>query len=427
MSDTHIEMIAPSVFASTESGTVYQFESKNHSRSKPDVQRVGAKEVIKWGGDNMLPYVNRTILAENDIKQNLIETDVNIAAGQYLYLYSRKVENGKEIITPVEDAELTDWLEEFRVHEQFTETIQDIKEMGNSWMEFVLNRARTKVVSMNSLDAVDCRLSKNATGSTRRDSEKLLLADWKYGKLLEDEIQQVDLLDIRNPKLGEQVKCALHVKKITSGMPYYQLVEWFGTKDWTEIANIIPKFHKQGLKNGYMLRYHVKIPMSYVEKQNKSPQEVKKDIITELDKVLSGAENAHKTFNSFINDKIGLQGTAASEFKIEKIETDLKDESYLKLHENASMVHARGHNLDPALAGFETQGRMSSGSEIKNKLNFHIAYKTPRIRRIAMAPFLLAKNFNFPDKKDIHIGIGDMDFTTLDENPSGAQQIITPN
>ena len=426
-----IKEISPSAFASMETGTVYTFDDRVYSRSEPNTKKYGGKEVIKWGSDNLLPHFNRKILAENDIKQNLIETDVNIAAGQYLYLYTRKIEDGKEIIEPVDDNELEEWLEAFRVHEQLTETITDLKEMGNSWFEFILNRGRNKVVSGMSQDAVDCRLRKNPKGSTRKDADTLLLADWKNSKLKGEDIQSVPLLDIRNPQLGNELKVALHIKEIVSGFPYYNLVKWHGTKDWTEVANTVPKFHKKGLKDGYMLRYHIKIPMSYIEAlvtDDKKAAEVKKDVMDEIESVLKGSENAHKAFTSFINDKLQMGGNNMfSEFKIEKIETDLKDDSYLKLHSHASMVHARGQGIDPALGGFEAEGRLSAGSEIKNKLNFHIAYKTPRIRRLALRPFNLIKDFNFPEKKNIKIGIGDMDFTTLDESPSGVQPIVNQN
>ncbi len=416
---------SPDVFASLETGNVYQFEDRLYSRTNPNTVNYGKWKVIKWGSDNLLPYLNRRILAENDIKQNLIDTDVNIAAGQYLFLYQERIQDGERIIEPVEDNELSDWLESWNIHEKYTETLQDLKEMGNSWVEIILSRDRSIATSMISQDAVDCRLTKNEKDSRRKDSEYLLLGDWKKRGLSTDDLQAVPLLDVRDPELGKTVKCAYHVKKLISGMPFYSLVEWYGTKDWTEIANIVPKFHKQGLKSGYMLRYHIKIPMSYFDgKTDKAKEKLKEEIREQLDSVLSGAENAHKAFYSFINDKLSIQGNLLSEWKIEKIETDLKDESYLKLHDTASKVHARGHNIDPALAGIQTEGRLSAGAEIRNLLNYHIAYKTPRIRRIAMRPFNLVKDFNFPDKRSIKIGIGDIEMTTEDQSPSGTQPIM---
>lgn len=410
---------SPNVFASLETGNVYQFEEGSYSRTKPNTIKQGGYDVIQWGSDNKLPYLNRRILAENDIKQNLIDTDVNIAAGQYLYLYTEDIIEGKRIVKPVADPELEDWLEQHKIHDFFTETIQDIKEMGNSWAEFVLSRDRTKVTSMISQDAVDCRLEKIKSGSTRRDAENLLLADWKNVS----SVESVPLLDIKTPQLGKYVKCAYHVKKMISGMPYYSLVEWYGTKDWTEIANTVPKFHIQGLKKGYHGRYLIKIPQSYFDgKIGDALEKSKQSFRDELDKVMAGAENSHKALITFINDKATLSGTAQfAEFKIEPIEGELNDESYLKLHDAATKVHSRGHNIDPALAGIQTEGRLSAGSEIRNLVNFHIAYKTPRVRRMAMEPVLLFKNFNFPKKKNIKIGIGDIELTTLDDNPSGTQ------
>lgn len=423
MSEKMVEL-GIDVFASTVTGNIYQYDDSSYSRSKPDTLNKGNKKIIKWGTDNKLPYTYRNILAENDIKQNIIDQDVEIAAGQNLFLYEERLVGDKLEIIPVKDDDLEAWLEEWRIHELFTETIQDIREMGNSWTEFILSRDKSKILSMSSLDATDCRLTKNPSTSKRRDSELLALADWKNESHINNDLIEVPLLDIRNPKLGEHTKCALHVRKMTSGMPFYQLVGWFGTMDWAEIANIIPKYHKQGLKNGASLRWMVKIPKSYFKGlSGDALEEKKKKVRQEIDGTLAGAENAHKALITFIEDEVKLGNTQFSEWKIEPIETDLKDDSYLKLHDQASMVHSRGHGLDPALMGFEAPGKMSAGSEIKNKLNFHIAYKTPRVRRLAMRPFLMAKNFNFPNKKGIKIGVKDMDFTTLDVNHSGTEPI----
>ncbi len=204
-----------------------------------------------------------------------------------------------------------------------------------------------------------------------------------------------------------------------SGQPFYSLTEWNGTKVWTKSTNIIPEFHLKALENGYLIRYHVQIPLSYLDQFPQAEQEEEKNRIQrELDAVLSGAENAHKSFYSFINDKI----PNAIGWKIEKIDTDLKDESYLKLFETASKVHARGHGINPILAGIEDSGSLSSGSEILNLINYHIAYKTPRMRKLCLRPLVMWKNYNFPDKKKIKIGVEDVVLTTQDKNKSGVEQ-----
>jgi hypothetical protein len=412
--------VSPSIFMSADTGNVYEFSDTTHSRTNPRTVSKDGKQIVTWGKDNLLPFHNRQILADNDIKQTLINTDVDITVGKGLVLYRELVEDGKRRKEYIEDPELEDWMEEINAAETFRETVQDTKEFGNSWTEFILSRDRSKVASIMSLDAVDCRLGLADPANGRTDSTAVYLADWKTYK--QNQVQGVPLLNIHRPVIdGKMVKFALHVKKIVSGMPFYTLAEWHGTRTWAEIANIIPIFHKQGLKNGYMLRYHIKIPLSYFNgKQDKELEKAKIDVQTMLDNVLSGAADAHKAFFSFINDSV----PNPAEWSIEKIETDLKDDSYIKLHETASKVHARGHNLHPVIAGIETSGSLSSGSEILNLLNYHVSYKTQRIRNIALKSVVLAKNYNFPDRRDIKIGVEDVELTTLDQNPKGQQTVV---
>lgn len=423
------------VWASERSGTIYQFADTTNSRSKPQEKRYGKYKVVKWGKDNLLPYHHRQLLADNDIKQMLINTDVDITCGKGLVFYQLQDENedGKKEIRFIRDTELEDWRDEWMLNEKYSETVQDLKEFGNSWAEFIMSRDRSKCTSFISLDAVDCRLMVPDKNSVRRDPATLLLADWKYQMLQEADIKEVNLLNFDRPDLSQYVKSALHIKIAYSGQPFYSLVEWHGTKNWTEVSNLIPKFHKSGLNGGYALRYHVKIPISYLEDRvaaykadGKSEAEavkiIKADIQSQVDTVLQGAENAHKSFQSFVNDHM----PNPTGWTIEKIETDLKDDSYIKLSDSADKKHARGHNLHPVLAGIETSGSLSSGSEILNLLNFHVAYKTPRIRRTAMRPLNLILKHNYPEKwaSGIRIGVEDVELTTVDKNPTGQQNVM---
>ncbi len=422
MSNNKFKVVYPDVFISTSTGNLYDFTSKNSSRTDPKTSQYGGIEIVPWGKDNLQPYHDRQLLAENDIKQSIIDQLVNINSGQGFFFYEDKVENGKEIKHIITDPELEDWIEEWALEEFFSETLEDLEEFENTFVEFILSRDAKKVASMQSMNLVDCRLT--PVKNKQFNPSILAVADWlDKHHLSANNIEQVQLLNRRSPasELGRYYKSALHLKHSKSGQPYYNVPKWHGTKDWTENANIIPKFHLQGLKGGYMLRYHIKIPVSYFAKAGTEDEreKLKTDIQERLDEVLSGAENAQKAFFSYIE---GI-GQSSTEWKIEKIETDLKDESYLKLHDHASKVHARGHGLNPILAGIETSGSLSSGSEILNLINLHVAYKTPRRRRLAMQPINLVKNFNFPEKKNIKIGVRDKELTTLDKNPKGTENV----
>ena len=418
------EKVGPNVSVSSSSGNVFEFYNTKSSRTDPYVKRVGGIKIVPWGKDNLQPYHDRQLLADNDIKESIIKLKTSLLAGKRLMLYREVIEDGKQNIEVVQDNELSDWIEEWGIESFFEETLLDLEEFGNSFAEIVLTRNAKKAASLMSMNLVDARLTPVVN---RYDSEELIVADWLKDKKLSlssDELEKIPLLNNRRPMMdiGKYFKSALHIKNNVSGQPYYNTQIWSGTKNWTEVANIIPRFHLQGLKNGYMLRYHVKIPYSYFADCGTEEEKQKKmtEVQQTLDNVVSGADNAHKAFYSFLK----TIGAATEEWKIEKIETDLKDESYLALHEAASKVHARGHNIHPVLAGIETSGSLSSGSEILNLLNYFIAYIAPRPRRLALTPINLVKNYNFPEKRNIKIGVEDTVLTTIDQNPTGTQKTL---
>jgi hypothetical protein len=425
----HIKM-SSDVFASAGTGTIYDFTAAGQSRTDPAYDTKGGKKVVKWGTDNLLPYHLRQILAENDIKQQLINTDVDLACGKGLIFYKEidDDENGVREVVYVKDDDLQQWLEDWDIEAKFHETMLDLKEFGNSWIEFLFARDLSRVNSCASLDAVDCRIRKPDKDNWKIDT--LLVADWKYRSLTEANIKTVPLIKKDWSDFGKKSKQAYHLKLNFSGQPFYTLVEWFGSRIWAEVSNLIPKFHRSGLKGGFSLRYHVKIPISYLEDrvaamkkdeitEVEAVQKVKLSILTEIDAVIGGAENAQKAFFSWINDHI----PSPTGWEIVKIDTDLKDDSYIALSDAADKKHARGHNIHPVLAGIETSGSLSSGSEILNLLNFHTSYKTPRFRKLVLKAFNKILQKNYPEKwqQGIRLGVEDVQLTTLDKNPTGKQ------
>lgn len=415
-----VNQISSEVFVGESSGALFEFTKTAYSRTAPKVVLKGDRRIVEWGRNNLQPYLDIEIIYNNDIKPTLIENKVNITVGKRLILYTEDSKEGKRTRQIVADPELDEWMEEWNLFEKFAEIQFDLEEHANSWVEFILTRDASKVASMKVYDACDCRLSE--IKGDRPDAPSLFVADWKYRFLNETNIEEVPLLDIYNPTLGQYYKSALHIKDQHSGMPYYSLPIWHGTKEWAKTANIIPEFHHQGLRNGYMLRYHIKIPRQWLSQfGTEAEQQAKKVEISEkLDSVLSGTKNAHKTFYSWIESI----GASSLEWKIEKIDTDLKDTSYLELHNHSSGVHSRGHNIHPILAGLEKPGNLSSGSEILNLLNYHVAYKTARPRALGLKAINLVKNYNWPNKRNIKIGVEDTVLTTIDKNPTGQQNAM---
>lgn len=421
------------IWASTESGIVYEFTDRQYSRTKPHERSYGGRKVIMWGSDNMLPYYNRDLLANNDIKQKLVNTDVALTAGQQLTPYQivDKDGNGTRDKKWIVDPKVEKLIDELYLNEFYTDTLQDLKENGNSWPEFLLNNGRSKITSVQSLDAVDCRLESPGKG---RPVDTLLVADWKYLHLRSEDITAIPLLDSRRPQIirGQgPMKVAMHVKKHYSGQPYYSLVEWHGTKIWTRISDLIPQYHESGLNKNYGWRLHVQVPWSYLEdriaklvtasdgtlSEEQAMVKVKKEIQSQIDTASAGVKNNGKPLYSWIMDNMGT----ATEWKVTEIKSDRGDDSYLKLLDVADRKHMNGHGINPILAGQQATGMLGSGSEILNLVNYHTKFLTPETRRIAMSPINVILKTNLPGKwaEGIRIGVEDIEMATQDKAPGG--------
>jgi hypothetical protein len=49
--------------------------------------------------------------------------------------------------------------------------------------------------------------------------------------------------------------------------PFYAYPTWWCAKEWIELANLIPMFHKSGIQNGYNIKYLIRMPVDYFDAQ----------------------------------------------------------------------------------------------------------------------------------------------------------------
>lgn len=412
----HVDLGADMIYSFT-SESLYEWTGDNAGKEvKPLLMSSDntTYRVAPWGVNNLLPYDHIKLIYENPDKPTLIKNKVNLSCGRGVLLYRHNLDEAeKENRMYIFEHPIYERLNALGYTKVMRETATDLEQFANSWMEIVLNNEKTKVSSVTSLDATDCRLEM----VKERSNQRVLLADWKKGKNAKS-LQKIPLFDPLNPT--KHKKFAIHIKELQSGQPYYSLVEWNGSKVWTEVANNIPKFHRSGLKNGYNIKYHIKIPSSYLDQfpDEEQRNKKKKEVQTMLDDFLGGPDNAQKTFFSFVTNV----GGNPVEWKIDTVGNELNDEAYLKLDEHASKAAARGHNIHPVLAGIYTTGSLGSGSEILNLANFHIAYKTNDIRQLILDPLYIIGKIEGWDPK-IKFTIKDVQFTTTDKNPTGQQNV----
>jgi hypothetical protein len=110
---------------------------------------------------------------------------------------------------------------------------------------------------------------------------------------------------------------------------------------------------------------------------------------------------------------------------VEPLVIDLRDEALIKLYEASNVANISAQGLHPTLANIETQGRLSSGTEIRNAYLLWLIIAAPAYREYLYQVVDLAKKINgWPE--DIHFAIRDAELTTLAENPGGIQPSETP-
>jgi hypothetical protein len=135
---------------------------------------------------------------------------------------------------------------------------------------------------------------------------------------------------------------------------------------------------------------------------------------------LAGIANAGRTlFTKYELDK--SLGKEYPGIKIMPLSYDMKDEALLKLFERSNTANTSAQGLHPSLAGIETAGKLSSGTEIRNAFLIWLIINAPLPRRNILSPLELVKRENnWP--RDIYFGIRDYEMTTLSNDASGMQE-----
>src|SRR5690606_29635714 len=119
-------------------------------------------------------------------------------------------------------------------------------------------------------------------------------------------------------------------------------------------------------------------------------------------------------------------------WKIEKIDNDGNHEAYSKAFEDANSALLSAIAVDPSLSGVMLPVKMGvgSGSEKRLSYEFHAKIKTRSARRLLLRPIQTAMKINGLDRRtvdgemrQVYVGIQDVQFTTLDKNPTGSQNV----
>jgi len=398
-----------------------------------------SERVMSWGFDDILPNYREQLVSENDIVPSLLATkrDILIGAGimaytkEYIDTAQGRKEVRHEVAMPIV---AKDFFEKIDVDEFLETTARNYALHSMMPVEIIATADRKGIASLR---ALECRHVRSAEMNELGDIPAWYwCGHWGHRRTeAQGEMKAYRIPTFnRNAEMLEKKSIHVMMDRLLCLDEYYPTPYWWGSEEWIRLANCIPEFHLAMLKNGYSFRVHVEIPKDYfldntasdlantdlaevTKTRQTAATAAKRAFVDRLNEVLQGHTKAGKLIiTEYEIDK--ALGKEYPGIKITPISLDLKDEAMLKLFDASNTANMSAQGIHPTLANIQTQGKLSSGSEIRNALAMHIILKTPGPRRRMFYLIHLAKRMNgWPE--NVFYTIRDTLITNLDEDKSG--------
>lgn len=399
--------------------------------------------VKNWGKNNDLPLIRENLLSESNIAPSLISTKRKATIGLDLFTYYEVLEKKSDGSTRriVEEVEMLPEISDFHdangKHRFFITSANELLKHGNIFIEAVADAGTyaglSKKRRLAKMKVHKCKHIRAEQHDDDGISPNYLFKGDSWSKK-NDEKKDFPIKPIPTYRADlQQDHFMLHTGDDLFSDDYYFSPEWWGSRLWIELANLIPKFHFSNLKHGYTIRYHIEIPTYLLEdasdqpvfgeeaiKEREARKKAKKaEILKTLDDFLAGEEKAGRAVITYYTiDKLGKIYPG---IKITPLNVDLKDKALLELMAESNRALMAGMQLHPTLANIETSGKLSSGSEMRNALLVYLAVHTPAPRAIMLEPYYLHGKISGWDRK-VKFGFRDIVLTTQADNPTGKKE-----
>ncbi|UHG93338.1 hypothetical protein [Spirosoma oryzicola] len=388
---------------------------------------LGSHEWVAWGKDDNEPNQVIALNWESPSKPSLMDQAKEFILGAGVAPFRETYEGGKVVYQREAFPEIKEWFEENEIFDKYLE----LAALSMTFCEqaFVnLSVGEGKDIGLQTIQPLKCRYVK----PTGKGLEALLISPQFGTGKKPSQLAKVPLFNRKEPtKYAESI---MHLKKAQIGQDFYNLGLFWGTKWWTKVANKIPLYHLNGLENGYNIKYLIEIDEAYFIQEGETPGDEETDKLIEarkdkfmakLDAFLAGVENADKAV-VMIGDLTNGDGKANDLIRIKPVDNKMTDDAYTKIYGAANTAQAQGHGILPVLAGIAQGEKLGgSGSELEHAAMYQVAYRTPSYRRHLLKPLNLAlKLMGLDEKGTVAFRFVDIEFTTLDKNPTGKQNSL---
>lgn len=421
--------------------------------SSTTVTPAGSKtdiEFYNWGSDNNMPNKLIESAYKNNVLASNLDFNARIGYGDTIQVVrrSRNVSNEIEYVPLMESEaqEVFDFLRDNNYALLQQELIHDLMLLNNSFVEFIMNKACTKILQVRHKEAAYSRLS--MMNDDGRIEYHGYCSDWTNSA--SEKVIVTPLLDYDNPLYDLKVKMGkkpdekgktnnkkiprhiLHIAPPSPGKFYYQKAYWWSIFEshWFDFSCSIPEFKMNLMQNQMVLKYHVQIRKGFFDDMFRSEgitdpkkkEERKLDFYRQLEDFLSGKENAGKNFVSEISYSDIQKGLEIQDIKITPIESFIKGGEYIEDSEEASNAICYAMGVHPSLQGASPgKNKTINGTEARELFIIKQAMMKP-IRDLLLQPLQIVKDINGWDP-DIDFIIPNIMLTTLDQGTGAVKQI----
>lgn len=342
---TPLIMYGSQMFADTVGTSGSAVKSKNilapFDQWRRNYTYIDDNKVVGWGLDNRFPQHALKTVAETTVLNTGLHFLRNLTIGQGIYpcTVSGYDDQGNEVLKPVDDTNLTRFLQGRMARRYMEKMLRDYLKVGNGAVQFIPGVDGKSINGLNPLNPLFYRL----TEPDGNAYQSCLISGYWPANPGKDQYDILPCLNEYDPDMQADVmKFTGALKK---GFVYVVRDSWsnediYGepiwwpafVSGWIDIAHLVPQFLKKAYKNQITWKWHVQIPYSYWDKKfpekefsdTKARQLAINTYMDTIERNLCGPENAEKPLmtNYAINE---ANGKIEEEWKINALDNKYKD------------------------------------------------------------------------------------------------------
>lgn len=416
--------------------------------------------VAPWGADNLLPQRVMDKIEKVEIVGANADFNWRICYGmgprlvKVVYSDDPKEqvwENGKMIGGKVVDkieifgGEMYDWLQRNNIGLYLQEVLTDLSHFHNAFPMLIPEKDKPKIHSLIHREAMFSRFEvddqDNIIGHlySAKWDETPGTADIERSYVIDETDDVLDILShISGNDREDRLVYPLFMP--SPGRPFYSYPNWYSIfrSGWFDHLANIPSLKKAILKHNLGVKHIIYVSPSFFadkarqfginENDQKASSELKQKLIDEINEHLTGEDNAGKALASM--EKIVPSGngtTTEKYFHIEKIDNDVNGGEYLTDYESGANIICYAMNTHPSLIG-AVPGKNSNSLSGSNQREIYMIKQLMSTAMLdcALRPLTAIRKINGWDET-FRLLVPAYDFTTLDQNKSGKQEIEKTN